>query len=61
VALLRHDGDLDELNRELAEKIRQGAMDDQRADVLSHLRQTCADKLTLFNPRYLTQGDDQRS
>lgn len=58
-ALLGHDGDLVDLNRELAEKIRDGALDDRRAAVLDHLRQTCRDKLLLFNPRYLTLGRDE--
>lgn len=57
-ALLGHDGELVALNRELAQKIRAGAMDGQSSDVLDHLRQTCRDKLRLFNPRYLTLGDD---
>lgn len=56
--LLRHDGELVALNRELAAKIRAGAMDAQRAAVVDHLRRTCRDKLALFNPRYLTLGDD---
>jgi len=54
VALLGRDGDLETLNRELAQRIRSGALDDRRAEVLAHLRQICADKLALANPRYLT-------
>lgn len=51
-AILGHDGDLVELNRELAAKIRSGELDGQRAAVLDHLRRTNADKLALANPRY---------
>jgi len=53
VALLGRDGDLETLNRELAQRIRSGDLDNQRAEVLAHLRQTCADKLALANPRHL--------
>jgi len=56
-ALLGHDGDLDSLNRELVARIRTGALDDRRAELLDHLRRTCADKLALANPRYLTPRD----
>ncbi|HZD25868.1 MAG TPA: DUF6285 domain-containing protein [Alphaproteobacteria bacterium] len=52
-ALLGHDGEPVALNRELAAKIRSGAMDGRRAEVLDHLRRTSADKLRLANPRYL--------
>lgn len=58
--LLGARSDLESMNRDLAARIRGGEMQTQRAAVLDHLRQTCSDKLTLFNPRYLTQGDDAR-
>lgn len=49
------DGDLGELNGELARAIRAGEMDDRREALLAHLRQTAADKIALANPRYLTK------
>jgi hypothetical protein len=51
-AILGHDGDLVDLNRELAAKIRAGELNDKRAEILAHLRRTSADKLALANPRY---------
>lgn len=51
--LLGRDGDLDELNRTLASRIRSGALDDRRREVFNHVRQTVADKLQIVNPRYL--------
>lgn len=55
--LLGRDGDLDELNRTLAARIRSGALDDQRREVFDHVRRTVADKLRIVNPRYLEEGD----
>lgn len=56
-ALLGSNGDLVELNRQLAERIASGELNDQNEAVLSHLRQTAADKVRLANPRYLTPRD----
>ncbi len=53
--LLQKEGDLGELNAELARAIRAGEMDDQRKAVLDHLRQTAEDKIALANPRYLVK------
>lgn len=53
-ALLGHDGNLLDLNRELVEKIRQSGFADKRAQVLDHLRKTNIDKLALAKPNYLT-------
>ena len=53
-ALLKQDGDLQEMNAALARAIRGGELDDQRGAVLEHLRLTAADKIALANPRYLT-------
>ncbi|MFP6772730.1 MAG: DUF6285 domain-containing protein [Alphaproteobacteria bacterium] len=53
--LLHQEGDLGDLNGELARAIRAGEMDDRREDLLAHLRQTAADKIALANPRYLTK------
>ena len=55
--LLGHDGDLLDLNRELSEQIKAGEMDDRRAALLAHLRQTASDKLDLANPRYKLPRD----
>ncbi|MBT4043571.1 MAG: hypothetical protein HOK21_18160 [Rhodospirillaceae bacterium] len=52
--LLHQDGNLEEMNAALARAIRAGEMDDQRAELLAHLRLTAADKIALANPRYLT-------
>lgn len=56
-ALLGDDSDLIELNRQLSAKIRAGALGDQQASILAHLRQTASDKLRLANPRYATPRD----
>ncbi len=41
----------------LAERIREGDLDDNRPAVLDHLRRTVHDKVRLANPRYLTPRD----
>lgn len=43
---------LDQLNAELCRNIRSGALDDHRAAVVVHVRQTVQDKLRVANPRY---------
>ena len=53
--LLQQDGDLAELNAELARAIRAGEMDGCKEALLAHLRLTAADKIALANPRYLTK------
>lgn len=50
--LLGREGSIDDLNRELAARIRDGSLDDRRAEVLEHLRTTALDKLSVANPRY---------
>lgn len=59
-ALLGRDdvGDLRAGNVELARLIREGALDDRRAEVLEHLRQTAVEKLRVANPRHLHAGDE---
>src|SRR5581483_8070548 len=52
-ALLGHDGTRDELDAELARRIRDGSLDDQRDAVVDHVRRTVRAKLTIANPRYL--------
>jgi hypothetical protein len=51
--LLGHDADLDGLNDELARRIRDGSLDDRRADIVAHVRETVRAKLLVANPRYL--------
>lgn len=53
-ALLDGDGSLLEMNERLSEQIRTEDPGDQKEAVLTHLRETVADKLRLANPRYLT-------
>jgi hypothetical protein len=43
---------LDQLNAELCRNIRSGALDDHRAAVFVHVKQTVQDKLRIANPRY---------
>lgn len=50
--LLHLEADLDQLNTELSDRIRQRALDAGNADLLAHLRQTALDKLSIDNPRY---------
>jgi hypothetical protein len=52
-ALLGHDGEADELERELAAAIRSGALDGRADDVRAHVRATVREKLLIANPGYL--------
>jgi hypothetical protein len=52
-ALLRHEGDPDALERELAGDIRSGALDDRMDEVRAHVRATVREKLLVANPGYL--------
>jgi hypothetical protein len=51
--LLGHDGDADELERELAAAIRSGALDGDDGAVRAHVRATVREKLLIANPGYL--------
>ena len=51
--LLDEDGDLETLNRRLAERIRTGAMDGREGATLTHLLETARDKLRIAYPRHL--------
>ena len=54
IALLGHDADDPRaLERELADSIRDGSLDDRRAEVVAHVRATVREKLLLANPSYL--------
>ncbi|HEX6310471.1 MAG TPA: DUF6285 domain-containing protein [Acidimicrobiia bacterium] len=52
VALLGHDGDLDDLTAELARRIRDGSLDDRGSEVVEHLRASVLAKLAVANPEY---------
>jgi uncharacterized protein DUF6285 len=54
--LLGHEGDRRELECELAARIRDGSLDDERAGVVAHLRSSVRRKLEVANPRYLNQS-----
>jgi len=52
VALLGYDGTLDELNRELCRKIREGAVDLETPGLAQHLEKTTRDKVAIDQPNY---------
>jgi hypothetical protein len=52
MALLGHDGTLEDLNRELARQIRTGQRDERDAALMSHLDATTADKIAIANPKW---------
>lgn len=54
VDLLGADGELRELNAELARRIREGRAGDRDA-LVDHLRRTVADALRINNPRWLEE------
>ena len=56
--LLGHDGDPDDLERELAAAIRDGSLDDRLDAVRDHVRQTVREKLLVANPGYLGEHED---
>ena len=53
VALLGHDGEPAELEREIAARIRDGSLDPQLEAVRAHVRETVREKLLVANPGYL--------
>ncbi len=54
VALLGHEGTIDDLTAELARGIRDGSLDARRGEVVSHVRATVRAKLEVANPRYVS-------
>ncbi len=52
VSLLGHDGDLEALNRELCEDIRNGKASLDDPALLEHLRQVAVENLGVDNPKY---------
>ena len=53
--LLGHDGDAEELSRELAEKIRKGAIAIDGPELREHIRRSLSDALAINNPKWLTR------
>src|SRR5271167_1966846 len=54
-AMLGHDGDVESLSVELAEKIRAGAISIDDPALRAHVRQSLADALAINNPKWLTR------
>lgn len=50
--LLAHEGSLEELEAELAERIRSGELDARRDELLAVLRESVSDRLRIANPEY---------
>jgi hypothetical protein len=57
VALLGHDGERDELSRELAARIRAGAFAIDDPGLLDHLRRSLVEALRINNPKWLGAPD----
>ncbi len=55
VAMLGHDGDVEALSVELAERIRAGAISIDDPAMRAHVRQSLADALAINNPKWLTR------
>jgi len=55
VAILGHDGDIEALSRELAERIRTGSITIDDPALRVHVRQSLADALAINNPKWLTR------
>jgi hypothetical protein len=60
VALLGHAGERDELSRELAARIRGGAVALDDPALLEHLRLSLVEALRINNPRWIGEGDPER-
>jgi hypothetical protein len=55
VAFLKHDGEVEELSRELSERIRDGAIALDNEALGKHIRQSLRDALAINNPKWLTR------
>jgi hypothetical protein len=55
VAMLGHDGDVEALSVELAERIRAGAISIDDPALRVHVRQSLVDALAINNPKWLTR------
>lgn len=53
--------DLREANAELARRVRSGAFDQRRDELVAHLRQTAVGKLRVANPRELADPAEGRT
>jgi hypothetical protein len=58
VSLLGHPGERDELSRELAARIRAGAIPLDDPALLAHLRLSLVEALRINNPKWLGEPDD---
>jgi len=54
-AILGHEGDVETLSIELAERIRAGAIAIDDPALRAHVRQSLADALAINNPKWLTR------
>lgn len=52
-AILGHEGEVEALSRELAERIRSGAISIDDPALRAHIRQSLADALAINNPKWL--------
>ncbi|MFZ2060048.1 MAG: DUF6285 domain-containing protein [Candidatus Binatus sp.] len=55
VAILGHDGEVEALSVELAEKIRAGVISIDDPALRAHVRQSLADAVAINNPKWLTR------
>jgi len=55
VELVGHEGDAEALSRELAERIRSGAIALDDPALRAHVRQSLADALAINNPKWVTR------
>jgi hypothetical protein len=55
VAMLGHDGEVETLSIELAERIRAGSIAIDNPALRAHVRQSLADALAINNPKWLTR------
>jgi uncharacterized protein DUF6285 len=55
VAILGHDGEVEPLSRELADKIRAGGISIDDPALRAHVRHSLADALAINNPKWLTR------
>jgi Domain of unknown function (DUF6285) len=55
VAMLGHDGEVEAMSVELAEKIRAGVISIDDPALRAHVRQSLADALAINNPKWLTR------
>ncbi len=55
IAILGHEGDVETMSRELANRIRAGdfSLDDER--LRTHIKQSLSDALSIANPKWLTR------